>query len=288
MSKDKSGICRLCKKDTILCDSHIFPKFVFKWMKKTGSGNFRIPTSVNMRRQDGPTVKMLCRNCEEIFNFHETWFAKEMFHPILDEMLKNDGQLSTSVTYNEQYYKFVVSLLWRLLVVNMDSGDYNRRDKQRLEQVAEEWRLFLLESKYPLNSNKIHYLITDIVNDFPNQPERFNFYMARSTDGTIGDGNGRLMVYAKIARFIFFCLLEGFDDEKFVNTKINPLAGTLVTPQQIRDGEFGAFVISRVEAMNKFSENLSKEQKQKIVEKAIQEQDKLINSDLHRAVSNDK
>jgi hypothetical protein len=31
-------LCHLCEQDARLRDSHILPKFVFKWRKQTGSG----------------------------------------------------------------------------------------------------------------------------------------------------------------------------------------------------------------------------------------------------------
>jgi len=278
--------CALCHKSKILRDSHIFPKFVFKWMKKTGSGNFRIPTSVNIRRQDGPTKKLLCDTCEGIFGVHETWFSKNLFHPILNEMLKNDGNVSSDYNYNEHFYKFSISLLWRILLVNIESGDYPKEYSKKLHEVLEDWRLFLLNDIYPSSCDNIHYLIIDISHDFDNKPENFDFYLARATDGTIGHGGNRLMVYTKIARFVIFAQLNGFNENDYKNTKISPIKGNVIQPQYVKDGEMGSFIISRVEDYNKHSSNLSEKQISKIEEMANKEMDKLYGSDLHRAMSN--
>lgn len=281
-------VCRLCEKQTDLCDSHIHPKFVFKWMKKTGSGNFRKPTEVNKRQQDGPKVKLLCRACEEIFNKHETPFASELFHPILEEMLENEGLITKEYNYDEHFFKFAVSHLWRILIVNIESGDYNPKNEARLIEVEEKWRLFLLDDVYPTGCDQVHFLITDVVDFTPEQPDRFNLYMTRATDGTIGEGEGALMVYTKIARFTFYGILDGFNESDFENTKITPISGQVITPQKMKDGRIGDFIFSRVEALNEYAANLSEAQRQKIEETAMKEMHRLIGSDLDRATSRDR
>jgi hypothetical protein len=77
-----NGICALCRKTSILIQSHIIPKFVYKWLKdNSATGYLRFGKNPNKRSQDGFKENMLCRNCEDIFNKWETEFATNIFHP---------------------------------------------------------------------------------------------------------------------------------------------------------------------------------------------------------------
>lgn len=68
-----SGICRLCNKEGILINSHIIPKFIFKWHKKSSAtGYLRTNLDPNKREQDGIKMRLLCNNCEALFNEWET------------------------------------------------------------------------------------------------------------------------------------------------------------------------------------------------------------------------
>ena len=46
-------LCKLCNKKAQLRESHIIPKFVYNWMKKTGTGRFRQKKDLNKPLQDG-------------------------------------------------------------------------------------------------------------------------------------------------------------------------------------------------------------------------------------------
>src|SRR5579859_3018033 len=77
--------CRLCGSGTrdSLCESHVFPKFYWEWMKETGDRYFRDPRRPNLRFQDGTKLKMLCRDCEARFSVAETPFAARIFRPLI-------------------------------------------------------------------------------------------------------------------------------------------------------------------------------------------------------------
>ena len=47
------GICALCKDETNLKESHLIPKFVGKWLKRTSAtGYLRDIKNINKRQQD--------------------------------------------------------------------------------------------------------------------------------------------------------------------------------------------------------------------------------------------
>jgi len=65
--------CRLCGKEADLCESHLVPKFVFRWLKKTGADAFRPPLDPNRKVKDGAKLYLLCEECEGRFGRVETY-----------------------------------------------------------------------------------------------------------------------------------------------------------------------------------------------------------------------
>ena len=56
----KISECALCLKEKTLCDSHIIPSFVYKWLKDTSAtGYLRNGNSPNLRQQDGLKIKII-------------------------------------------------------------------------------------------------------------------------------------------------------------------------------------------------------------------------------------
>ena len=65
--------CRLCGKEADLCESHLVPKFVFRWLKKTGADAFRPPLDPNRKVKDGAKLYLLWEECEGRFGRVETY-----------------------------------------------------------------------------------------------------------------------------------------------------------------------------------------------------------------------
>ncbi len=68
-----SKACSLCGEDKELRASHIIPKFVGKWLKKTSATGYMVSRLEPAKRvQDLPTSPLLCSDCEERFSKAET------------------------------------------------------------------------------------------------------------------------------------------------------------------------------------------------------------------------
>ena len=101
--------CRLCEDTRELQNSHIIPRFVIRWMKKTGPTPFlRKVVDPDTRIQDHHE-KPLCKDCEQTLSNWEGKFAAQVFYPHVREEKKE-------FEYDEWLYKFVLSVSWRLLV----------------------------------------------------------------------------------------------------------------------------------------------------------------------------
>ena len=71
------GKCALYGKETKLCQSHIIPKFFYKYLKND-SGNHPF-YSVLGQHQDGYKIYLLCKEAEEFWSKYERYFSKNKF-----------------------------------------------------------------------------------------------------------------------------------------------------------------------------------------------------------------
>lgn len=281
-------ICALCKQEKELENSHIIPKFVFRWMKKTGSSKLRQLTNVNKSVEDGPTKKLLCGDCEDKFSTYESYFSRNFFHPLLENIIENKGPITIpSVDYDENLYLFSMSLLWRGLKWNILDNNIPLEHEDILNRIESKWQTFLNDKVYPNEADNIHMFIADKTQNFEGKPQRFDFYIMRATDATVGFGNGQLLIFSKIARFLFIVPLIGFEEKDFINTRISAAGGTYLNPQIIEDGRINGFLVNRANEIHNYANDISEKQWEVIRKNFEKEKDNLDGSDLHRSLTDD-
>ncbi len=246
------GKCKLCHKEKELQESHIIPKFVYKWMKQTGTGRFRQGLNINKPIQDGTKEFLLCRDCEQEFSKREDWFKKNVFSSFIDK-----GVTTFYPSDNLKY--FAVSLLWRVLIYFKDDGN-NYKFKEKLDEAEIEWRKYLHENVDLKKYDSIHLMYNPDDIEIPDAPQNIYSYLLRDADIEIGEGDGKCFVYAKFARFIFIGVIEGFENTSFVETDISQSMNTNI--QRINDPGLTGFIFNRAKNSKKF-EDLSKEQQDK-------------------------
>ncbi len=78
--------CPLCSSSRPLVESHIMPRFVIEWFRKTSpTGHMRLGFAPNVRIQDGIKQPLLCADCEQRIGLWETFIAKRLFYPYHDD-----------------------------------------------------------------------------------------------------------------------------------------------------------------------------------------------------------
>ncbi len=102
------GKCALCESERELQESHIIPRFVFKWFKETSPGAIRSTQTPNLRIQDGAKLELLCADCENLISGWERAFCETIFTPFHLNQFK-------PVEYSVWALKFAVSVSWRVL-----------------------------------------------------------------------------------------------------------------------------------------------------------------------------
>jgi hypothetical protein len=272
--------CRLCGELKPLRNSHIFPKFYWDWLKRTGSGYFREAKKPNVKIQDGHKRYLLCHDCETRFSAWETATAQHVFKPIVADPTK-------PVSYDAWFYRFLVSVLWRSLAIDLD--DRPEVIHPDFRAVEEAWRAFLLDRQLLSCFSRLHVFVTDI--PLPGSP-RHSVYLTRDTDFcvvTTGSGSIPSGMYAKFANFIIWAEVALKEPSEWINTLV--IDGPGLPPsgvQEIRDGYFGKFLFDRAEMRKRTKKQLFAEmsapQRAKLSQWKIENADRLAKSELYRTM----
>lgn len=187
--------CGLCRSTAPLRQSHIFPKFVVRWLRDTSAtGKFRSTSDMRRRHQDGLKIPLLCSDCEQRFSDHEKWFAERVFRP------KMDGTEGHPDLQHPSLLPFVVSVAWRAAMIDKDrlAGRYPRHAKA-IQRSAEAWRRYLLDPKLP-HGHHCFFPLPDAIY-VVDGAERVNWYLQRSTDLSTMLVHHRPIVWWKIPGF---------------------------------------------------------------------------------------
>lgn len=274
------GKCKLYGIESELRKSHIVPKFVFDYMKKTGGQFLRSYENPNKRVQDGIKKYLLGEKAEQEFSKRERWFSSNIFYPYLNENLQR-------FEYDENFAYFIVSVLWRVILDQLEHPSSNEKKLDFLKEVADEWREFLSASKYPRNYNDLNVMLTDRLKSHNINSQNADLYISRYIDATIiiNDDYSTVGVYVKFLRFMFWSILKGKPTQgENIKVKFNP--GVLTLPQSVNDDYFGGFIFSRIKEIDD-APILSEVQQKKIVEEIMKSENNFWNTDAGISILND-
>jgi len=139
----ESGKCRLCGAEGPLCRSHILPKFVSDWQKRTSlTGRFRTTQAPNRRTEDGLWRYMLCQTCEQRFSSAESAVCQRIFLPLHDHG-------ASLFRTGPEFLKFAVSVSWRVLIFLTDGKHLGGLETLSDDVSGAEatWREYLLDRR---------------------------------------------------------------------------------------------------------------------------------------------
>lgn len=270
----KQEICSLCGKAGKLAESHIIPKFVFRWMKETGGNYFRNPLTPNRRMQDGIKKHLLCKDCELNFSKSEKWFAENIFYPHINERAK-------FLDYDNRLSKFIISVLWRyLLFCKSNNENYN-------EEVFNDWQSYLINNTKPKYDN-IHLMLLPDEWGIDGQPNKYvNRYFYRVSDMNVIKNSNTEIIYAKFSRFIIFLDVNKTEDY-FRGTNISFENGTIPFAQFISDNSITKYFVDRAEDVyNLTFSRISQKEKEKIQKVLLNNQTEFFKSDLGKTIYKD-
>jgi len=276
-------ICKLCHKKSKLEQSHIIPKFVYKWLKETSAtGYLRFGQNLNKRVQDGFKENLLCRNCEDLLNNWETDFANKLFYPLVN---KEKG----SFEYGSWFLNFVVSLSWRVLIyckrIGLSHSHFTDIQKQESDLALEVWRKFLLGEIKHLGKYQQHVIPIDIVSNsfMPNLPTNINRYFLRIIDIDPIANEYQALVYIKIPYFIFIGGIQ-IDPKQWINTTIRTHKGLIGNCKYTVPQSFGDYIIDKAKKVSNIQKSMSEKQKSKIEKTILNNLNRVSGSETFRAV----
>ena len=117
------GQCKLFGFESEMQESHIYPRFVIKFMKKTGGTNYiRNVTNPNKREQDGLKRYWLSKEAEQKFGIREKWFSENIFLPYIENNQKHfeyDERLFISAPLSFGEYCFWLLMTLKLLISHL-------------------------------------------------------------------------------------------------------------------------------------------------------------------------
>ncbi|RZB35712.1 MAG: hypothetical protein SRB2_02839 [Desulfobacteraceae bacterium Eth-SRB2] len=137
-------VCRLCKEDKPLRESHIFPEWLYKELYDDNHRFFVLSTDVKKRRGTRPRgiyERLLCHECEQRFSKWEG-YARDVFNNQPLKLIEDNRVVVFSGLQYTPFKLFQMSLIWRASITSRP--EINRID---LGPHAERIRKMLFENR---------------------------------------------------------------------------------------------------------------------------------------------
>jgi hypothetical protein len=272
------GACKLCGLDSKLELSHILPKFIFRWIIKTSAtGRLRGMGNPNIPLQDGKKMHLLCSSCEDKFNKYETWFANKMFHPAISGV--------SVFEYDHNLYRFIVSLFWRVIVINMNREVYDKAImRNNLIESEKRLRDFLNSSCEAGKANEVFVIPVSYIESAPRELKGLNYYFTRATDVQIlfDNSENKMFFYCVMPFFIIVGNVVGLNKIDFAGCTVDQKKGQLFSKDVIvKDMSVASFMQSQINRIDTLS--ISDAQQKSIDERALKDIDKFLKSSSFKA-----
>ena len=260
--KKRKNNCKLCNKIAVLEESHVIPKFVYSWVKKTsGTGYLRFGETPNLRVQDGIKKYWLCPECEDTLSHWENEFSKKIFYPYIN----NRSQI---FEYDSWLLKFSVSLSWRVLQLYKEIAPFKHFSPKlilEVEKALKHWGNYMLGKVSNPGKYEQHILPLDFIESYTgNMPTNINRYIARSIDTDIACNSKQAFVYVKLPYILNIGFIELSNKNHWRNTKIKTKKGILGTSKYVIPKVFGEYLIDRANKAKVVYDKISEKQKNKI------------------------
>ena len=212
-------------------------------------------------------------------------FARAIFRPLM-------ANPALSVSYGPFALRFLVSILWRNLALDLDTNNAGPEQCRRdLEGVETEWRQYLLEQAELEHYGRVHLIVTDFaVHGSP----QYNRYLTRDADATAmwTDAGGLLGYYVKFAKLLIFAEIVRAEQALWVNTLVDLAGGTIRSGSvEVSDGRIGEFLIDRAVRFETYRRQglttISPLQREKIKTRLAENPSRFANTELARALHRD-
>jgi hypothetical protein len=280
-----TNLCALCLQNGDLQESHIIPKFVFRWLKK--GTPIRSNQNINRRIQDGIKFPLLCRNCEQVFSSWEKTFSEQIFIPLHDSK-----PVTRRIDYRKWMMKFAVSISWRVLIhykIIEELKDFSEEKIKLINEALEIWRKFLLDEIEHPQKFEQHVLPIDIISthNLKGVSPFINRYLLRSCHFDIFTSENTIIVYTKLCRIMIFGFVLEKDSSRWQGTKIRVNKGD-ISPRYYRvPGYLFHYLNDKSNEIHSLLNSMSEKQKELVNKYRKEEVENFENLEVFRAIEQD-
>lgn len=223
--------CALCGLEKELQLSHIVPKFVGRYLKKSSAGAIRNLSNPNRTVQDIEKHYLLCHDCEELFSNAETYFANTIFYPYQKDEVKQ-------FHYDEKAFYFIVSLSWRSLYLDICNfvrqGTIPVEVLQTMIDSEKIMRDYLLGSRHNIGNIENHIFFFERIQSISGEMDFKNPHTTvhRALQSYSGYADDTVFTVSNLLGIIIVSLYSKGTKENWTNTQIFETGGTIASGNQ--------------------------------------------------------
>ena len=279
-------ICALCLEERDLQLSHIVPKFVFGYVKRSAPSALRSHRKPNLRIQDGEKEYLLCWECEQLFSGWEKLFSERLFTPLHDPL-----PVTIPITYRDWALKFAVSVSWRVLQHYAKKGLKHFSDEQKdyAGQALNTWRRFLIGEKKNPASFEQHLLPLDVIQQHSSGEISpfLNRYLLRAIHTDVLATKTSAFVYTKLCRVLVLGFIHEDNPAGWKGTKMHVNRGVISPRDYLVPAALFDYINDKASQVKKSLNSLSPNQDQKVAKFIKENLDGIGDSEIFRAMAYD-
>ena len=285
------GPCRLCERVRKLQLSHINPKFVYRFQRKTTLTTIRSHINPNRPAQDSRKLYFLCDECEVRLSRWETLFKRNIYDPY------HAGTL-TEVKYGPWFLKFAVSISWRSLKATLEVGadEIKAGRGMRPEFLSEAaiaesvWRDFLLDRRKHPGRFPQYFFPLELLANSPNPDWPINFatYIQRAAASGIWHDPARefMITYGMMCSVAVIGVIFGRNLRSW-GERIRVEKGILRKSSHFPPVTIVEMIRAQANDHLMMSRSLSERQKRLDHQKLVSDEERFANSEYLRAMAID-
>ena len=241
----------------------------------------------NLRIQDGAKIHLLCSNCENKISSWEKMFHKNIFLPLHDKTKQ-----ITSIRYGPWFLKFATSISFRVLTHYYRlHGLPHFLEKQRgIAQIASNtWRDFLLVKLTDPGQFEQHFIPVDAIQHYTGTSisPYLNRYLLRTIHMDIICSQTSAMVYTKMGHLILFGFIQNRSPKRWKGTKIHVNKGLITHRNYQIPQSIAEYWNEKANESHRALDSISSKQKKRIQQSILNNADKLVDSEVFRAIQFD-
>jgi hypothetical protein len=214
-------VCKFCNKNEAIENSHLIPKSIYDWLKKTAPTPYmRSIHNPNQRAQDGVKSPLLCSDCEVEFSKVEDVFFKKYFTKVANYR----KPCPEKILITPDVIKCIYIIAWRVLADSF----YYPRDNDYTEEEFNKFPIFLDKIKQSIEKGEFSKFRVHIIPCTENVLKRLGFPQVEwhiyersiTAEPRIWDNWERFIIYIQIPFSIIVFEVVSNDKDEWQGTLI--------------------------------------------------------------------